>query len=58
MKVIGFNKDAKEIITSKAMLAGLGLVGLGVYLIYIGSQEFGLGVILNGFGYLGIRDAV
>ncbi len=57
MKVPMFKMSAKEIATSKAMVAGFGLIGLGVYMITQGMQEFGYGVILNGFGYIGIRDA-
>ncbi len=56
MKLPGFKTDLKEMIVSKAMLAGIGLVGFGAYLIYAGSQEFGYAMLLNGFGYLGIRD--
>lgn len=57
MKVPGFKKPADEIIKSKAMIAGIGLVAFGGYMIYTGSQEFGYAMLLNGFGYLGIRDA-
>lgn len=58
MKIPGFQSSSKEIITSKAMLAGIGLVAFGAYLIYKGSQEFGYAMLLNGFGYLGVRDAI
>jgi len=56
IKIPGFKTDAKGMVTSKAMLAGIGLVVFGSYLIYKGSQEFGYAMVLNGFGYLGIRD--
>ncbi len=58
MKIPFFQSTVKEIITSKAMLAGLGLVALGAYLIFKGSEQFGYAMLLNGFGYLGIRDAI
>ncbi len=57
MKIPGFKMPAGDIIVSKAMLAGLGLVAFGAYLIYAGSQEFGYAMLLNGLGYLGVRDA-
>lgn len=57
MKVPGFKTDAKGIVTSKAMLAGIGLVAGGAYLIKEGNLEFGYAMVLNGFGYMGIRDA-
>jgi len=56
MKIVGFKTELKDMVLSKAMLAGIGLVGFGAYLIYAGSQEFGYAMLLNGFGYLGIRD--
>lgn len=48
----------KQSIKSKGMLAGYGLIALGIYLI-VGKEmaEFGLGVIMNGLGIMGIRDA-
>lgn len=57
MKVPFFKMTAKEIAKSKAMLSGIGLIILGGYMIKQGMTEFGYGVILNGFGYIGIRDA-
>jgi len=57
MNIPGFKMPVGDIIVSKAMLAGLGLVGFGAYLIYAGSQEFGYAMLLNGLGYLGVRDA-
>ena len=57
MNIPGFKTDAKGIVTSKAMWAGIGLVIFGGYLMYKGNQEFGYAMILNGFGYLGVRDA-
>ena len=56
MKLPGFKTDLGDMVLSKAMIAGMGLVGFGGYLIYAGSQEFGYAMLLNGFGYLGIRD--
>jgi len=56
MKIPGFKTDLGDMVLSKAMLAGIGLVGFGAYLIYVGSQESGYAMLLNGFGYLGIRD--
>ena len=47
----------KDQIKSKAMIAGYGLVIFGGYLIYSGSQEFGYAMLLNGLGYIGVRDA-
>lgn len=48
----------KQSIKSKGMLAGYGLIALGIYLI-VGKEmaELGLGVIMNGLGIMGIRDA-
>ena len=57
MKIPGFKMPIGDIIVSKGMLAGIALVGFGGYLIYSGSQDFGYMMLLNGFGYLGIRDA-
>jgi hypothetical protein len=57
MKVLGFNTPAEKMVKSKAMLAGIGLVAFGGYLMYQGNNEFGYAMVLNGFGYLGIRDA-
>ena len=57
MKVPMFNLSGKEMAKSKAMLAGIGLIILGGYLIKQGNPELGYGIILNGFGYMGIRDA-
>lgn len=48
----------KESLGSKAMLAGYGLVCLGGYMMFaLNMNEFGLGVIMNGLGYIGVRDA-
>ena len=56
MKVIGFKTELKDMVVSKGMIAGFGLIGFGAYLIYSGSQDFGYVMLLNGLGYLGIRD--
>lgn len=56
MNIPGFRTSAEDMATSKAMLAGIGLVGFGAYLVYNGSQEFGYAMLLNGLGYLGVRD--
>jgi hypothetical protein len=58
MKIPGFKTPAEEMATSKTMLAGFGLIGFGAYLIYSGSQEFGYAMLLNGFGYIGVKDAI
>ena len=47
----------KDQVKSKGMWAGYGLVVFGAYLIYSGSQDFGYAMLLNGLGFLGIRDA-
>jgi len=52
-----FNRPVNEVLKSKGMIAGLGLVGFGAYLIYKGNQDFGYAMLLNGLGILGIRDA-
>lgn len=46
----------KEAIKSRAMLGGLLLIGLGVYLVIDGRTEVGMGAIANGMGIMGIRD--
>lgn len=46
----------KEAIKSRAMLGGLLLVGLGVYLVIDGRGEMGMAAIANGMGIMGIRD--
>ncbi len=57
MKFPGFKMPAEKIIVSKGMLSGLGLIGFGVYLIIDGSQDFGLGMMMAGFGFMGVRDS-
>jgi hypothetical protein len=57
MKIPMFNMTPMQIFKSKSMLAGLGLVFLGGYMIKTGSAEFGFGIIMNGLGIMGIRDA-
>ena len=52
-----FKKTINEILQSKAMLAGIGLIGLGGYMISQGDNQFGFGIIMNGLGIMGIRDA-
>lgn len=47
----------KNQVKSKGMLAGWGMVALGVYLISQGNNELGVSQILFGLGVLGIRDA-
>lgn len=44
-------------LTSKGMLAGYGLVALGAFLVWQKQYEFGVGVVMNGLGIMGIRDA-
>lgn len=56
MNIPGFKMPVGDIIVSKAMIAGVGSVGFGVYLILKGSQDFGWGAVLYGFSVLGIRD--
>jgi len=46
----------KKSLTSKGMLGGYFMIGLGVYLIVDGRTEQGMGSIAIGFGLLGIRD--
>lgn len=49
----------KNSMKSKGMLAGYGLIALGVYLIVAKNQtEFGMMSITNGLGIIGIRDAI
>ncbi len=57
MKIPMFKKTIGEMFKSKAMLSGLGLVALGGYMMSQGNNEFGLGIIMNGLGIMGIRDA-
>jgi len=57
MKIPMFKMSLSDQAKSKAMLSGWGLVCLGGYLIYTGKPEIGIGVIMNGYGYLGVRDA-
>ncbi len=56
MKVLLFNTPIEKILISKGMIAGLGLLVLGGYIMSTGNQEFGFAIILNGLGLLGIRD--
>ena len=51
------NMTAKESLKSKGMLAGYGLMGLGVYMIFDGQNEFGMGLIMTGLGIMGLRDS-
>ena len=55
MKIPLFNTPLEKIVVSKGMLAGIGLLALGVYVMQT-NQEFGYGIILNGLAILGIRD--
>ncbi len=48
---------AEKILVSKGMLSGLGLIGFGAYLVVDGSQDFGFGMMMAGFGMMGIRDS-
>ncbi len=57
MKIPMFNKTVGEMLQSKAMISGIGLVALGGYMISQGNNEFGIGIIMNGLGIMGIRDA-
>ena len=57
MKLPGFKMPAEKIIVSKGMIAGLGLIGFGIYQIVEGSQDFGFGMMMAGFGFMGIRDS-
>ena len=56
MKIPGFKTDLGDMVISKGMIAGGGLVAFGVYLILKDSQDFGYAMLLNGFGLMGIRD--
>ncbi len=55
MKIPLFNTPLEKIIVSKGMIAGIGLLALGVYVMQT-NPEFGYGIILNGLAILGIRD--
>lgn len=55
MKLPLFNTPLEKIVVSKGMIAGMGLVVLGIYVMQT-SPEFGYGIILNGLAVLGIRD--
>jgi len=55
MKLPLFNTPLEKIIVSKGMIAGIGLVVLGIYVMQSNS-EFGYGILLNGLAVLGIRD--
>lgn len=56
MKIPMFATPLEKQALSKAFIAGWGLVCLGGYFIYTDQVEIGLGVIMNGLGYLGVRD--
>lgn len=58
MKLPMFTMTMGKILKSKGMLAGLGLICLGGYLIKEGQAEIGIGVIMNGLGVMGVRDAI
>lgn len=51
-----FRTSTKDMVKSKAMLGGLLLVGLGVYLVVKGNTEQGMLAVGNGLGIMGIRD--
>ncbi len=57
MKIPLFNTPLEKIIISKGMIAGIGLIVLGIYVMRSNS-EFGYGIILNGLAVLGIRDKI
>lgn len=42
----------------KTWLAAAGLCGLGIYMIERGQQEFGMILILNGLGLVGIGHKI
>lgn len=52
MKIPLFNTPAEKIIQSKAMLAGQGLIVLGLYVMK-NNAEIGYGIILNGLAIVG-----
>lgn len=56
MNIPLFNMPIEKMVVSKGMVAGLGLLALGGYIMVNGNQEFGFAIILNGLGLLGIRD--
>jgi len=51
------NMTAKQIATSKAMIGGIGLIVVGVYIVSKGDYALGAGQITMGLGIMGIRDA-
>lgn len=55
MKLPLFKTPLEKIILSKGMIAGIGLVALGIYVMQT-NTEFGYGILLNGMAVLGIRD--
>lgn len=57
MNIPGFKMPAEKIVVSKGMLAGIGCIVFGGYLILKNHHEFGWAMCLYGFSVLGIRDA-
>ena len=47
----------KNQMKSKGMLAGYGLIALGIYLISEKNLDLGISQIMTGLGIMGIRDA-